>query len=218
MALIAVSGSDHPLLMRWSDMAGRSGHDCIILPPSTLRGGLGVAADICLFDLGPRGATDPGALLGAVQASVGTRFVAMTARPAADEGLHLLRGGVRGYCNRLVSAEVFGALLSTVASGEIWAGRQVTDFLLGATLAGDAYHAAPVHSLLDHLTAREVQIAEQVAAGVSNKVIAVDNGISERTVKAHLNNIFRKTGVRNRVQLALAVSRAGGGQRRLSSG
>ena len=58
------------------------------------------------------------------------------------------------------------------------------------------------------LTAREAGIARQVAAGHSNKVIAADSGISERTVKAHLNSIFRKTGIRNRVQLALAVSQA----------
>jgi DNA-binding NarL/FixJ family response regulator len=68
------------------------------------------------------------------------------------------------------------------------------------------------------LTARETEIAEQVAAGHSNKVIAAENGISERTVKAHLNAIFRKTGLHNRVQLALAVSQANRDSWRLSNG
>ena len=58
---------------------------------------------------------------------------------------------------------------------------------------------------------------EQVAAGQSNKMIAAEAGITERTVKTHLNNIFRKTGVRNRVQLALAVNDAEDLPRRLSS-
>ncbi|RZV48239.1 MAG: response regulator transcription factor, partial [Pseudomonadales bacterium] len=95
---------------------------------------------------------------------------------------------------------------------------QVTDYLLKVALAEKTKASAPKESLLGQLTAREAGIAKQVAAGHSNKVIAADSGISERTVKAHLNSIFRKTGIRNRVQLALAVSQANENPRRLSNG
>lgn len=67
------------------------------------------------------------------------------------------------------------------------------------------------------MTAREMEVAEQVAAGYSNKLIAAEAGITERTVKAHLNSIFRKTGIRNRVQLALAISQANEGSAHLSN-
>jgi DNA-binding NarL/FixJ family response regulator len=95
---------------------------------------------------------------------------------------------------------VGGAVLATVGDGEIWAGRQVTEHLLHRVQSPAA------SDRLEALSARESEIAAQVAAGHSNKVIAVESGISERTVKVHLNNIFRKTGLRNRTQLALAFN------------
>jgi len=52
------------------------------------------------------------------------------------------------------------------------------------------------------LTARERDVIAPVAEGKSNKVIAIDLGISMRTVEAHRARIFYKMGVRNAVQLA----------------
>lgn len=52
------------------------------------------------------------------------------------------------------------------------------------------------------LTARERQILAGVARGQSNKLIARELGIAPQTVKIHLQNIRRKTGPTNRVQLA----------------
>jgi DNA-binding NarL/FixJ family response regulator len=208
MTLIVAAGADHDILMRWSDMTHKAGYECVVLPPASLLGGPQIGAGICLFDLGPRAGIDPKRLFDAVEACPDTRFIAMSPRPEAQEGLRLLRAGVRGYCNRLASARVLAVLLATVASGEIWAGRQVTDYLLKAALAGTPGRSAAKKSIFLQMTAREAQVAEQVAAGYSNKLIAAEAGITERTVKAHLNSIFRKTGIRNRVQLALAVSQA----------
>ena len=215
MALVVAAGSDHDILMRWSDMTHQAGHECVILPTASLLGGPQIGAGVCLYDLGRRGGSDPQGLYDAIAACPETMFIAMTPYPEAHEGLQLLRSGARGYCNRLVSARVLAVLVSTVASGEIWAGKQVTDYLLKQALADKGEPNTPKDSLFGQLTAREAGIARQVAAGHSNKIIAADSGISERTVKAHLNSIFRKTGIRNRVQLALAVSQANQDPRRL---
>ena len=51
-----------------------------------------------------------------------------------------------------------------------------------------------------------IMVAEQVAHGASNREIAEALEITERTVKAHLSAIFEKLGVRDRVQLALAMN------------
>ncbi len=52
------------------------------------------------------------------------------------------------------------------------------------------------------LSAREIEVIEYVAAGMSNKSIARKLGIAEATVKAHLTSIFRAIGVENRTQAA----------------
>ncbi|CAB3920611.1 hypothetical protein LMG26684_05674 [Achromobacter mucicolens] len=57
-------------------------------------------------------------------------------------------------------------------------------------------------AVLSSLTARERQIVDYVAAGRANKVIAIDLGISLRTVEAHRARIFAKLGARNAMQLA----------------
>ena len=55
------------------------------------------------------------------------------------------------------------------------------------------------------LTARERDVIHPVAEGKSNKLIAIELGISMRTVEAHRARIFYKMGVRNAVQLARHV-------------
>lgn len=217
MTLIVAAGSEHDMLVRWSDMAHKLEHGCVILPPASLLGGPQIGAGVCLYDMGPRGDADPQSLFDAITACPDTSFIAMSPRPEAQEGLRLLRGGARGYSNRLVSIRVLAVLISTVSSGEIWAGKQVTDYLLKAALAKKPRPAVPKPDLFGQLTAHEVGIAKRVAAGHSNKVIATDCGISERTVKAHLNSIFHKTGIRNRVQLALAISQENQDPRFLSN-
>ncbi len=57
--------------------------------------------------------------------------------------------------------------------------------------------------LTPRLTSKEQEIAYLVSEGLSNKAIARQLSISERTVKAHLNNIFKKLGIANRLQLAI---------------
>jgi DNA-binding NarL/FixJ family response regulator len=63
------------------------------------------------------------------------------------------------------------------------------------------------------ITAREKEIMALVADGNSNREIARSLGLSEGTVKIHLNNMFRKLGVGNRTELAALAFRRGRGER-----
>ena len=57
------------------------------------------------------------------------------------------------------------------------------------------------------LSLREEDVVRCVALGLRNAEIAKELSISEETVKTHLNRIFRKLGVRDRMELALYASR-----------
>ena len=62
-----------------------------------------------------------------------------------------------------------------------------------------------ISDLLANLTRRECEIATLVGNGESNKQIARRLDITERTVKAHLTEVFRKLEVADRLKLALMV-------------
>lgn len=61
-------------------------------------------------------------------------------------------------------------------------------------------------SFFPGLTLREQQVARYVSCGCSNKVIAIELGVSQRTIEAHRARVFQKFRVRNAVQLAWRVA------------
>lgn len=60
---------------------------------------------------------------------------------------------------------------------------------------------------IDLLSKRETQIAEKVSEGLSNRLIADQLFISERTVKFHCTNIFKKLAIRNRKMLIALIAK-----------
>src|SRR4029077_18553177 len=61
----------------------------------------------------------------------------------------------------------------------------------------------------DQLTPRERQVLELIAAGRSNKRIALELGIAEKTVKTHVGHVLAKLGVTDRTQAALLAVQTG---------
>lgn len=62
---------------------------------------------------------------------------------------------------------------------------------------------------ISDLTHRELEILHSVLSGKTNKAIAGEFRISERTVEFHLDNIFTKTGTRNRLMAAIWAMQQG---------
>ena len=72
-----------------------------------------------------------------------------------------------------------------------------------------AQAGAPAPPDVDGLTRRERQVLCLLAAGRSNKRIAFELGIAEKTVKTHVGHVLAKLGVADRTQAALLAVRAG---------
>lgn len=132
------------------------------------------------------------------------RIILFSDRPGDDEGLTFLMAGIRGYCNTYMAQPLLAQAVRTVLDGEVWVGWSLMQRLIRAVGAGAVPGAGG--NGLEGLTARELDTARLVAGGASNKVIASELGITERTVKAHLGSIFQKTGTKDRLQLALLVN------------
>ena len=120
----------------------------------------------------------------------------------------LLKAGVRGCCRYDICSELLKQVVTAVQQGELWIRRTLTSRLakeLGEiTSKNKAYQAS--NELLNKLTQREYDIAMHVANGDSNKKIAQMCAITERTVKAHLSEVFHKLGVSDRLKLAIILS------------
>ena len=91
--------------------------------------------------------------------------------------------------------------------GELWIRRGLVPKLVDSLTADHEDTMNGATGRFAVLTPREIEIARLIGQGASNKGIARQLSITERTVKAHLTMIFRKTGVEDRVKLALMVSR-----------
>jgi two-component system NarL family response regulator len=96
----------------------------------------------------------------------------------------------------------------SVRDGELWIRRTLTCLLIEELSRGTIINRGYQEPLgmLNKLTQREYDIATRVGKGECNKSIAQACGITERTVKAHLTEVFIKLGVADRLNLALALS------------
>lgn len=121
-----------------------------------------------------------------------------------EPALSLLRAGVSGYCERgNVRGEVAKAF-RVIVDGELWAERRVVSQLLNE-LRGGIKKKPDLIEVVHKLTPREKDITRLVSEGMCQKSIASHLAISQYTVRNHLRNIFDKTGVSSRLQLALLV-------------
>jgi two-component system nitrate/nitrite response regulator NarL len=131
-------------------------------------------------------------------------------RNAPVDQLALFKSGVHGFLSHTISSTLLLKAAHAVSNGEIWVPRQLITKLIGElardTSTGTHTLRFAGNSSIEHLTPREMQVAEMVHRGGNNKSIARTLDISERTVKAHLSAIFRKLDIENRLHLALFFS------------
>ncbi|MDH4234129.1 MAG: response regulator transcription factor [Gallionella sp.] len=137
-----------------------------------------------------------------------TRTIIMSGDISEELEWELLKAGIRGCCRSDINPKALKQVVLAVQQGELWVRRTLTCRLideLGKTTSKNKAYRATL-GLLNTLTQREYDIAVRVGNGESNKQIAQDCAITERTVKAHLTEIFLKLGISDRLNLALVIS------------
>jgi DNA-binding NarL/FixJ family response regulator len=123
-----------------------------------------------------------------------TRVIVLTSFSDNRRILDALRAGATGYLLKHAGPdELLGAIRAAVSGGSPLDPK-------AARVLIDAQQASQP---ADELSAREEEVLRLVAAGMANKQVARRLGISERTVKAHLTNVFKRLGVTDRTQAAL---------------
>ena len=137
-----------------------------------------------------------------------TKTIVIGRAISEDIEWELLKAGIRGCCRDDIEPQFLKQVVVAVQDGELWIRRTLTSRLideLGKTTAKNRAYRTSL-GLLNKLTQREYDIAVRVGNGENNKQIANSCGITERTVKAHLTEVFQKLGVTDRLNLALVLS------------
>ncbi len=139
-----------------------------------------------------------------------TRIVMLTVADDSDTLLEAITSGASGYLLKSLNAKGFLASLEALQRGEAAITRSTTTQLINALAKrGSVRPQESELTPVDILTERELELLQLVARGFSNKMIAQELHISENTVKYHLKNIFQKTNLQNRTEVAAYAVRRG---------
>jgi DNA-binding NarL/FixJ family response regulator len=133
------------------------------------------------------------------------KIVVLTGAMDENQTIDALRFGVKGVVLKDMPSHLLLQCLQKVAAGGLWMEKES----IGQAFEKMLQREAGMRRLATILTARETEVMRCVASGLSNQKIADQLIVSEGTVKIHVHNIYRKLGIKNRVDLTLYAQRRG---------
>jgi DNA-binding NarL/FixJ family response regulator len=132
----------------------------------------------------------------------GVRLIVIGPDGNDDLVLKAIVAGARAYLGRSSGRKAVRTAIEVVASGSIWAPRQLLSRLIDQLLpVPRAVHVAPK----PELTPREEQVMKLILMAQSTREIARQLGIEQRTVKSYIARLMRKAGTDNRVKLSVSA-------------
>lgn len=122
--------------------------------------------------------------------------------PPGDEELILrsIGAGAKAYLDEFASAEQVLQAVEVVSQGSIWAPRRILALFIDRMMLNLEHLAASGKTLL---SPREQDVLRLLLAARSNREIAEELGMKERTVKGHVTKLMRKTGADSRLGLSV---------------
>lgn len=130
-----------------------------------------------------------------------TNIIALTIHDDEEYIFELMKSGVSAYILKDIETDSLVNTIRAVAAGET-----VFDAAITAKMLSE-YQRLTHNYAQESLTRREIEVLILIARGKNNKAISEELFISEKTVKNHITNIFRKINVADRTQAALYASK-----------
>jgi two-component system nitrate/nitrite response regulator NarL len=158
--------------------------------------------DILLLDLSMPRMPGLEAMRAIMSGSPRVKILLLTATISTQQVIEALQIGARGIVTKDALIDQLTNAIDAVMQGDYWINGQRVVNLVGALHELMQKAAVPERKTYG-LTPRELEVVGCIVEGCSNRDIAKQFSISEETVKRHLSNIFDKTGVSTRLELAL---------------
>ncbi len=158
--------------------------------------------DVVLMDVRMPGLDGIAATRELLAVSPDVKVVVLTTFEQDDYIFGALSAGASGFLLKRTRPEELIAAIHTVAAGDSLLSPSVTRTVI-QRVAGQPAPDAAAEARLEELTARERDVLELIASGLSNSEIATTLVIEESTVKTHVRHILRKLRLRDRVQAVI---------------
>jgi len=139
------------------------------------------------------------------QKSPGTKALMLTASKDETKIFKSLKAGARGYLTKNTTILELTKAIKVVNKGQLWIERK----LFARYFNGDITSDIGREGRQEKLTPREQDVLHLLIKGFTNKEIANDLFISEKTIKSHLNKIFKKLNVSRRLGAILTAIKLG---------
>ena len=175
--------------------------------------------DVILMDLVMPHLDGIGAMRALRERALPSRVIVLTSFLDDERLMPALQAGAAGYLLKDVEPAELARAVRVACADEAVIDPTVAARLLH-TLSGDGDRdgrrgagAVTAADAIDQLTRREREVLELIAVGHSNKRIALELGVAEKTVKTHVGHLLAKLGVADRTQAALLAVQNGLGRR-----
>jgi two-component system nitrate/nitrite response regulator NarL len=155
--------------------------------------------DVILLDLHMKGMDGLETLRRLKATDLQASCVMLTVSDAEEDLLEALRAGADGYLLKDMEPEQLRESLIKATKGITIIQDRLTDILTRAALFPENKNSNDAANLTD----RENQILDCIAAGMNNKTIARELGITDSTVKVHIKNLLRKLNLTSRLEAAV---------------
>lgn len=165
--------------------------------------------DVVLLDITMPELNGIEAIPSITQSCPDTKALMLTASMDEATVFKAMKAGAKGYISKSAGISELVKAIQAVHQGELWVERKlVSRFLDEAALANSPGEDRD-GGTKEGLTLREMEVLRCLAEGNTNKEIAQALSIREKTVKSHLNSIFRKLKVTRRLQAIIYAFKEG---------
>ena len=130
----------------------------------------------------------------------GTRVIVLTSYTDDERIMPAIQAGAAGYLLKTSQPSEVARAVRAAADGEA---------VLDPRAAARLVEAVTAPAASERLTPRERQVLVLIGRGYANKRIALELGLSEKTIKTHVSHVLSKLGVTDRTAAALHAVRAG---------
>ena len=164
-----------------------------------------LSPDVVLLDLVMPGAGGLAAIRRLRELLPATQVLVLTSFSSEDQVIPAVQAGAAGYLLKDVAPTELEAAVRAVARGEALLDPQVVGRVMAELSQGERSRTPGA----DDLTPRELEVLRLLAGGRSNRQLAAELFVSEKTVKTHVSSILAKLRLSDRTQAALWAVRAG---------